>query len=52
MKFNNYNDLVNASKEAQKKWRMVPAPQRGEMISLTLSKEQLLREFAAFLPCI
>lgn len=32
MKFNNYNDLVNASKEAQKKWRMVPAPQRGEII--------------------
>ena len=32
MKFNNYDDLVNASKEAHKKWRLVPAPQRGEII--------------------
>ena len=32
MKFNNYDDLINASKEAHKKWRLVPAPQRGEII--------------------
>ena len=32
MKFNNYDDLVDASKEAHKKWRLVPAPQRGEII--------------------
>ena len=32
MKFNNYDDLINTSKEAHKKWRLVPAPQRGEII--------------------
>ena len=32
MKFNSYKNLVNASKEAHKKWRMIPAPQRGEII--------------------
>ena len=32
MKFNNYDELVNASKEAQKKWRLIPAPKRGEII--------------------
>ena len=29
---NNYNDLVKASKEAHRKWRLVPAPQRGDII--------------------
>ena len=32
MKFNIHDELVNASKEAQKKWRLVPAPKRGEII--------------------
>jgi aldehyde dehydrogenase (NAD+) len=32
MKFNSYDELVNASKEAQKKWRLIPAPKRGEII--------------------
>ena len=32
MKFNNHDDLVNASKKAHKKWRLIPAPQRGEII--------------------
>ena len=32
MKFNSYDDLVNASHEAHKKWRLIPAPQRGEII--------------------
>ena len=32
MKFNSYENLVNTSKEAHKKWRMIPAPQRGEII--------------------
>ena len=32
MKFNSYDALVNLSKEAQKKWRLLPAPQRGEII--------------------
>ena len=26
MKFNSHDELVNASKEAQKKWRLIPAP--------------------------
>ena len=32
MKFNSYDELVNASKEAQNKWRLIPAPKRGEII--------------------
>ena len=32
MESNNYNDLVKASKEAHRKWRLVPAPQRGDII--------------------
>ena len=32
MKFNSYDELVNASKEAHKKWRLIPAPKRGEII--------------------
>ena len=32
MKFNSYDALVNLSKEAQKKWRLIPAPKRGEII--------------------
>jgi len=32
MKFNSHDELVNASKEAQKKWRLIPAPKRGEII--------------------
>jgi len=32
MKFNSYDALVNLSKEAQKKWRLLPAPKRGEII--------------------
>ena len=32
MKFNSYDELVNLSKEAQKKWRLIPAPKRGEII--------------------
>ena len=32
MKSDNYNDLIKASKEAHRKWRLVPAPQRGDII--------------------
>ena len=32
MKFNSHDELVNLSKEAQKKWRLIPAPKRGEII--------------------
>ena len=32
MKFNSHDELVNTSKEAQKKWRLIPAPKRGEII--------------------
>jgi aldehyde dehydrogenase (NAD+) len=32
MKFSNHDELVNLSKEAQKKWRLIPAPKRGEII--------------------
>ena len=32
MESDNYNDLVQASKEAHRKWRLVPAPQRGDII--------------------
>ena len=32
MKFNSHDELVNTSKEAQKKWRLIPAPKRGETI--------------------
>ena len=32
MEFNNHNELVAASKNAAEKWRLVPAPQRGEVI--------------------
>ena len=32
MESDNYNDLVKASKEAHRKWRLVPAPQRGDII--------------------
>jgi len=32
MKFNSHDELVNTSKEAQKKWRLMPAPKRGEII--------------------
>ena len=32
MEFSSYDDLVKASQEAHKKWRLIPAPQRGEII--------------------
>jgi aldehyde dehydrogenase (NAD+) len=32
MEFNNHDELVAASKNAAKKWRLVPAPQRGEVV--------------------
>ena len=32
MESDNYNDLVQASKEAHRKWRLVPAPQRVDII--------------------
>ena len=32
MKFNSHDELVNASKEAHKKWRLITAPKRGEII--------------------
>lgn len=32
MESDNYNDLIKASKEAHRKWRLVPAPQRGDII--------------------
>ena len=32
MKYENYDDLVKASQKAHKKWRILPAPQRGEII--------------------
>jgi aldehyde dehydrogenase (NAD+) len=32
MKYENYDDLVKASQKAHKKWRLLPAPQRGEII--------------------
>ena len=32
MKFNSYDNLVIASHDAHKKWRLMPAPQRGEII--------------------
>ena len=32
MESDNYNDLVKASKEAHRKWRLIPAPQRGDVI--------------------
>ena len=32
MESDNYNDLVKASIEAHRKWRLVPAPQRGDII--------------------
>ena len=32
MNFNSHDELVNTSKEAQKKWRLIPAPKRGEII--------------------
>jgi aldehyde dehydrogenase (NAD+) len=32
MEFSSYNDLVKASYEAHKKWRLIPAPQRGEIV--------------------
>ncbi len=32
MEFSTYNDLVKASHEAHKKWRLIPAPQRGEIV--------------------
>ena len=32
MKFNSHDELVNTSKKAQKKWRLIPAPKRGEII--------------------
>ena len=32
MESDNYNDLVKASIEAHRKWRLVPAPQRGNII--------------------
>ena len=32
MKFNSHDELVNTSKEAQKKWQLIPAPKRGEII--------------------
>ena len=32
MKYESYDDLVKASQKAHKKWRIIPAPQRGEII--------------------
>ena len=32
MEFKNHEELVAASSKAAKKWRLVPAPQRGEFI--------------------
>ena len=32
MEFDNYNDLFKASKEAHRKWRLIPAPKRGDII--------------------
>ena len=32
MESDNYNDLIKVSKEAHRKWRLVPAPQRGDII--------------------
>jgi aldehyde dehydrogenase (NAD+) len=32
MEFSTYNDLVKVSHEAHKKWRLIPAPQRGEIV--------------------
>ena len=32
MRYENYDDLVKASQKAHKKWRIIPAPQRGEII--------------------
>ena len=32
MESDNYNDFIKASKEAHRKWRLVPAPQRGDII--------------------
>jgi aldehyde dehydrogenase (NAD+) len=32
MESDNYNDLVKASKEAHQKWRLIPAPIRGDII--------------------
>jgi aldehyde dehydrogenase (NAD+) len=32
MKYENYDDLVKASQKAHEKWRIIPAPQRGEII--------------------
>ena len=32
MEFRNHDELVAASKNAALKWRLVPAPQRGEFI--------------------
>ena len=32
MESNSYNDLVKASKEAHRKWRLIPAPKRGDII--------------------
>jgi len=32
MKYEIYDDLVKASQKAHKKWRIIPAPQRGEII--------------------
>ena len=32
MEFDNYNDLIKASKEAHRKWRLIPAPKRGDII--------------------
>ena len=32
MKYENYDDLVKTSQKAHKKWRIIPAPQRGEII--------------------
>src|SRR5210317_2492507 len=34
MESDNYNNLVKASKEAHRKWRLIPAPQRGDVIRL------------------
>ena len=33
MEFKNYDELVAASKNAAVKWSLVPAPQRGAVIS-------------------
>ena len=32
MESRNYAELIEASKSAHEKWRLVPAPQRGEII--------------------